>query len=242
MFPNTEWTNLRGAITTDGTVDPRRIESLCSAYYKPISAFIRSICPQPEDAEDLTQDFMIGLAQGRFIVGVDPSQGKFRAFLCQCARNFARTEWQRRSAIKRGGGAEHIEFDEAMLEAEDGPAMTEFDRAWVTVVVDRTLAALRETYSARGRGDTFELLVEGLGWTGSDRPLEILADEAGMSRGAFATARHRLRASFRERVRAEVRKIVCDEDELEEEICYYLTLFASSHANDSGTPPRSGPP
>ncbi|MEZ5300166.1 MAG: hypothetical protein R3F11_05800 [Verrucomicrobiales bacterium] len=50
---------------------------------------------------------------------------------------------------------------------------------------------------------------------------------AGMTPRAFATALHRFRRAFRQSIRDEVRRLVSTEDELEEEIGYYLRLASS---------------
>lgn len=228
MFPNTQWSQVRDAITEGGNLDPVRIEALCLAYYEPISQFIRSICPQPDDAEDLTQGFMAGLAQGKYISSADPRAGKFRSLLCQCARNFARVEWQRRSAQKRGGGAEHIVFDETNIEVVSLPAVAEFDRAWVKMLLERTLSKLREEHASRGGSTDFDLLIEGFDWIGGGRPPAELASLCQLSRGAYATAVHRLKRRFGEHLRSEVRSLVTTDEEAEEELRYYLALFPES--------------
>lgn len=225
MFPNTQWTEVHGAMTPGGTIDPRRIEALCASYYKPVAAFIRSICPQWDDAEDLTQGFMAGLAQGKYIARADPKEGRFRSFLCQCARNFARSEWRRRAAIGRGGAAVHVPFDDAVLEATAQPAVEEFDRAWVGVVVERTMDALRNEHERHGNKADFSLLVEGLGWSGTLRKVPELAAEYGTTANAFTTAVSRLKRRFKEQIRSEVRRVVVDDKEVEAELRYYLSLF-----------------
>lgn len=225
MFPNTEWTEVRGAMTLGGTVDPKRIEALCASYYKPIAAFIRSICPHPDDAEDLTQDFMAGLARGVYLTTVDPAEGRFRSFLCQCARNFAHSAWRKNIAQKRGGSAVHVPFDDALLEASVKPAVEEFDRAWVQMVVERTMDYLRSEHERHENRAPFELLVEGLGWSGSTHSVSEMAGQAGMTSNAFTTAVHRLKTRFGEQIRLEVRRVVFTDEEVKAELRYYLALF-----------------
>ncbi|MEZ5300167.1 MAG: sigma-70 family RNA polymerase sigma factor [Verrucomicrobiales bacterium] len=156
-----------GAISSGGTIDQGRIERICDGYYRPIAAYINSICPGYHDAQDLTQEFMAGLSRGLYVGKADPSAGRFRAFLCQCALNFARAEWRKRSAIKRGGDSPHIEFDDERCAAAVLPATEEFDRAWVEVVVERTLESLRGSFEKREKGRVVECLIEGSG--GADR-------------------------------------------------------------------------
>ncbi len=228
MFPETEWTELRAAFQTDGKVDPVRIEILCTNYYEPISSFIRSICPRREEAEDLTQGFVAGLAEGKYLNGVNRDSGKFRSFLCKCAQNFARSQWRRSGAQKRGGNAEHVAFDENAGNASVQPAEDEFDRAWVKALIERTMKSLKREYERRDSAVPFDLLAEGLEWTSGDRSGAELAELAGMTRGAFATAVHRLKTRFADHVRQEVRQIVTTEEEAEEELRHYLGLFPGS--------------
>lgn len=232
MFPETEWTQIRDAVTSGGTVDPARIEAICDAYYEPISGFVAKITGGG-DAEDIAQEFMADLARGRYLTSADPGSGKLRCFLCECARNHARSVWRARAAQKRGGAAEHVSIDETGEPEGVELDMAQFDREWAREVVERAREALREAKGSRMEPGRFDLLVEGFGWSPGGRSRTELAEAAGMTRIAFNTAVHRLRQNFIETLREEVRQTVSDAVELEDELRYYLALYAAGDGEGS---------
>ena len=60
---------------------------------------------EPEDAQDLTQDFFARLLDKQYLKLANPQRGRFRTFLLTSLGRFLTNEWEKRRALKRGGGA-----------------------------------------------------------------------------------------------------------------------------------------
>jgi len=62
-------------------VSEAALEKLCHTYWFPLYAFARRQGNNPEDAQDLTQDFFARLLEKNYLAKADPDRGKFRTFL-----------------------------------------------------------------------------------------------------------------------------------------------------------------
>ena len=92
------------------------MEDLCRAYWYPLYAFLRRSGNSTEDAQDLAQDFFAGLMDGTLLASAEPAKGKFRTLLLAALKNMAINTWRASQRQKRGGGAEIISLDVAMVE------------------------------------------------------------------------------------------------------------------------------
>ena len=71
-FPRTRWSLVVAA--GSGHSEPERrdaLESLCRGYWYPVCVFIRRRGHAPEEAQDLTQEFFLGLLSGTFFSRAD---------------------------------------------------------------------------------------------------------------------------------------------------------------------------
>ena len=88
--------------------------------------------------------------------------------------------------------------------------------------------ALRADYVRRSSESDFDCLIKELGWGGQNRTTDELALECGKSTNAFTSAVHRLKRRFGECIRSEVSQVVTAEEDVEDELRYYLKLFPDS--------------
>jgi RNA polymerase sigma-70 factor (ECF subfamily) len=185
----------------------------------------------PEDAQDLTQEFLARLVHNNWLANLDPHTGRFRSFLLTVLHRFLINEYDRSRAAKRGGGKTFISLDQTEAEgrlaletATDESPEKIFDRRWALALLDRALMRLRvETYEA-GKSRQFELLSPFLSRDARSGDYSTISAELGLSAGAVGVAVHRLRQRYREIVREEVKRTVADAAEAEAEM---LHLFAS---------------
>ncbi len=76
-FPDTRWTMIARLRSADEEQRQRAFEELCQDYWQPLYTFARSLGSGPEDAGDLTQDFVLKLLQkdGHGFDNVLPERG-----------------------------------------------------------------------------------------------------------------------------------------------------------------------
>ena len=207
------------------------LSDLCRTYWYPIYAFVRRQGRGHEAAQDLTQEFFARMLDKRYIDDVGPEKGRFRTFLLVCLKRFLANEWDKQTALKRGGGKAHLSIDfdgaDGRYSLEPGHEVTAqriFERRWALTVLERTLAGVAREFSESGRGELFEALkVYLVGEVGAPPYVET-ARRLGMTEGAVKVAVHRLRERYRAALRHEIAATVSDEAEVDREIA---ELFAA---------------
>ena len=231
VFVTTRWSVVLAAGLETGSRGADALESLCRAYWFPLYAYIRREGRSPEDAQDLTQEFLSRmLARGDFAVA-RPEKGRFRSYLLGALKHFLADERDRASAAKRGGGetvfsldAENPEARYAQELAGSEPSEREFDRRWATAILDQALIRLRAEFSDAGKQSMFDALKPFLSAPPGRGEYDDAAARLEMSAGAVAVTVHRLRQRYGELVRAEIAGTVGDPGEVEAEL---RQLFAA---------------
>ena len=159
-------------------------------------------------------------------------RGRFRNFVMGGVMHVLAKHHHRGQAQKRGGGVETDSL-EAMAEAGLEPScpepedIMEFDRHWAVSLVENTLAAVSEEEGKRGKQAEFAVLRHFLPGADDTITLEAAVSRLGTSLNAVKASIHRLRARFRERLRAEVARTVSAPHEIEEELLYLRSLLLS---------------
>ena len=98
-FRTTHWTVVLAAAESGSANATAALEALCRSYWFPVYACARRKGCSPEDAEDLTQEFLAELIARGDLAGVSPARGKFRSFLLACLNHFMAEEWRARRAL-----------------------------------------------------------------------------------------------------------------------------------------------
>lgn len=230
-FPETHWSLVLKAGSTEVVDGVRALELLCRSYWPPLYAFLRRRGHSPHDAEDLVQGFLGRVLERADLASVGPEKGRFRTFLLVALRNHVIHQADRQKALKRGGGREHLSIHlqgaEALCGADLSAASPElaFDRQWFRTVLSRALARLGQEYRARGRDALFEALSRYL--DGAD-PGDYAAVGArlGMAEGTVAVSVHRLRLRLQEMIRAEIAHTVASPDQADEEMRYLMEVWS----------------
>jgi RNA polymerase sigma-70 factor (ECF subfamily) len=92
-------------------------------------------------------------------------------------------------------------------------------------LLERTVARLREEYAASGRARLFECLQGCLAKDESALPYAEIAVRLNLTEAAVKMAVQRLRARYREILRAEIADTVSSPEEIEEEIRHLFSAF-----------------
>jgi RNA polymerase sigma-70 factor (ECF subfamily) len=231
QFHTTHWSLIAAAADKDHEQSRAALAELCEAYWYPLYAFLRRKGNSPEDATDLVQGFFAALLEHDFLADADQNRGRFRAFLLTALWRFASKEHAKHSAKKRGGGRAKLSLDFAEAErryrhepADEWTAERIYERRWALIVLDRTLARLREEHAAAGKLAQFEALKGCLTGEGAE-PLRAIAERLGMTEGAVKVAVHRLRQKYRDLLRSKVAQTVAAEEDVDDELRLLLAAL-----------------
>lgn len=217
-----------------GPAGERALAELCQIYWPSVHAFYRSAVLDRERALDLTQGLFERLLERGDFATAAPERGRFRHWLCACARHHLASEHDAAGALKRGGGVAFVSLDLEREEAElarepiDPQATPEqaFAQRWVRSVIDRAVLSASVEYRERGRDRVFAVARGCLGEPHAHEPFAVLAERLGMTEGAFKVAVHRLRERLRELIVEEVRHTLLDPSEVVDEISFLLAELA----------------
>lgn len=227
-FATTRWSVVLAAGGADTAAARDALATLCATYWYPLYAYARRRGADRHASEDLTQGFFAMLLARGSVAAADPERGRFRAFLLTAFQRFATNERERAAAQKRGGSAPalSIDFDqgESRFTNEPSHEMTperEFERRFALALLARVLDRVR----AERPGDAD--LLPYVGGAGDARPYAEIAAARGASEGAVKVAVHRLRARYRECLRAEIRETVAQDADVDDEIRHLLEVVGT---------------
>lgn len=240
-FATTQWTRVIAA-RGDSAEAREALGALCTAYYRPVEAFIRKSCRSPQDARDLTHDFFARILDGSGFENAEPTRGRFRSYLLGSVKHFLGDANDRRMAAKRGAGKspqsihasncdQHESREFALIDPSGFPPDAYFDRQWAVEVLDRVLSSLEMQHQLSGKVKEFELLKSCLTGDSAMPTLAELGEQLDLTPAAAAMAVHRLRKQFRAAVKAKISQTVEDQDEIRAELDYLIQ--ALSLASDS---------
>jgi RNA polymerase sigma-70 factor (ECF subfamily) len=230
-FPTTHWSRVAQAGDIGSPETSEALAALCSEYWYPLFAFIRSRGHSADQAADLTQEYFARLLEGQVISSADPAKGRFRTFLIADCIRFLGHQRARARALKRGGGRQFLTIDRAKAEQrfafEPTSQLTPeqiYFRAWTVTLLDEVLSKLRAEYQRDGRELIFDRLKAALTADPRSDSYAAIAADLGMTDGAVAVAVHRLRRRYGAILRREIAATVCDPSEVDDEI---RALFAA---------------
>ena len=227
MFQPTQWTLILNP-GNDAEHSRQALEHLCSAYWKPLYACARSLGQSHEDAQDTVQGYLAHVIESNLHENADRERGRFRTFMLLKLRNYISKQHRSATAQKRGGSeALHLSLNQTGLDLQhelpttDAPDIL-FDKKWALAVLEQAMLRLEDEQSNAERFAAFKpsILDEERG-----NPQDLVAS-LGMNDGAVRTTLSRLRARYRELIRAEVRRLVADEAEVEDELHHLMCALA----------------
>ena len=230
-FATTRWSVVLAAGQIDAPEAAAALAVLCRSYWYPLYAHVRRRGHDATEAQDLTQAFFERLLETEYFSRAQPGRGRFRSFLLGSLDHFLANQFDRRCALKRGGGHVPVSLDlqdaegRYLLEPADPASPADaFDRRWALALLDHALGRLRGELEAAGKSRQFETLKPFLSHETPAGAYEPLAAELGLTVGAVRMAVSRLRERFGELVRAQVADTVSSEPEIGEEMRYLIEL------------------
>lgn len=235
-FTTTHWSLVLAAGKDGSQQSQQALEQLCRAYWYPLYSYARRQGRSAADAEDLTQEFFARLLAKDYLRLADRERGRFRTFLLTSLKHFLVSDWQRRQAERRGGGAEVLPFQADGAEerfaaepAEVGTPELHFDRGWAATLIEQTLAALRAEYAEAGKADLFEQLKPFVGAGAAvPPPHEAVAAVLGQTPGAVRVSVSRLRDRYRALLRAAVSQTVASPADVDDELRHLIKVLRAA--------------
>lgn len=232
-FETTRWTMVCSAQGVEETLRASALEDLCRLYWYPLYAYVRRRGHTAEKAKDLTQEFFYRLLSKDYLKAADREKGKFRTFLLVAMKRFLANEWRHEIAQKRHPGKPLVPIDQGWAEdtyfhepVDDVTPETLYERRWALLLLKRTMNEVRDQMAALGKGDLYEALNHTLGGAGPAKPHAEIAKALGMTENAVTQAAHRMRKSYREKLRAAIAETVASPDDIEDEVQHLLSLFS----------------
>jgi RNA polymerase sigma factor (sigma-70 family) len=240
LFPSTHWSVVLAAGRTQAEPDVAgaALAELCQTYWAPLYGFVRSRGYTVHDAQDLTQSFFAYLLEHKVYARADREKGRFRSFLLASIKNFLADAADRERTLKRGGGQDFLPLHEEQAGEAESLFQTHsstsnedrlFDRSWAEALIAAGLERLSANYKDEGKEQLFnELRIFVAG--GAD-PLPTYAQLANRLEITESTLRShvtRLRARYREALRAQVRRTVNTETQVDEELHELLHVLTQA--------------
>jgi len=230
-FPTTRWSILAQATMHGDASQAAALAEFYRRYREPVLNFIRQQTGNLAEAEDLTQEFFVHLAENSTLQRADRLRGRFRSFLLGALTRFLARERAHRGAAKRGEGRLPLSLD-ALSPGEVEPAVPAsvaqaFDREWARDLLMRVRRDLAEQW--RSEQAAAAMLLRFLPGAVDTPAYEAAAAGLGWTLARFKTEVFRLRQQFRERVRAEVALTVDAPHEIDAEMIH-LHLVLSDPA------------
>lgn len=229
-FPQTRWSVVLQA-TPDNQAGMKALGELCARYWYPLYAFARRSGNSVADAEDLVQGFLSRSSRDGLFARANAEKGKLRTFLLTAFRRYARDEYKKSIAGKRGGG-KLVSFDAAEAESwySGETSLTEspealFDREWAVTLLENAMNRLASTWAEKGKATEFSFLRPYLTAAGTAGDYERISAATGMKPGTVKVTLHRLRASFGVALREEIRDTQEEGADIDAELNYLIQLL-----------------
>jgi RNA polymerase sigma-70 factor (ECF subfamily) len=231
-FSTTHWSVVLLAGQEGSPGSAAALEKLCHTYWQPIWVFARRKGCSEEDAKDLTQQFFALLLERRDFSGRDREKGKFRTFLLAAFTHFLANEYDRATALKRGGGQKTFSLDQFPPEQVDAiaPALESspgavYDLCWAKSILEAALRQLKDEMLSEDKPSEFDELKQFLTIDADTSNYAATAKRLGVEVSSVPVLVHRLRRRYREAVRREVAQTVSSPLELEEEMRHLFELL-----------------
>jgi RNA polymerase sigma factor (sigma-70 family) len=233
-FATTHWSVVLSAGDPRSPQSAQALETLCRAYWYPLYVFVRQRGYGPEDAQDLTQEFLARLLSTHALGAVHPAKGRFRSFLLASLKHFLANERDKARTLKRGGGRQMISWEQHTAEGRYAQEPTGqlspeqiYEKHWATTLLERVLARLREESLQSQHGELFAQIMPHLWGEDEATPYAQLATRFNLSVSAIKVTVHRLRHRYREVLREEIAQTVADPNEINDEIQYLFRVTSA---------------
>lgn len=233
-FVTTHWSLVVRAGSNDSVSARDALARLCQTYWYPLYAYVRRRGHNPQDSEDLTQEFFARLLERNWVGRADREKGRFRSFLITAMKRFLADEWDKAHAQKRRSGAPllPLQFDTAETRLSHEPAdqvtpEQTYERRWVLTLLDEVLNRLQREYEQDSKAEIFTELNPCLVGDRASLPYAELAKRMNVTEGTVKATVFRLRQRYRQLLRDEIAQTVAEPNEVDEELRHLFTVLGT---------------
>ena len=218
----------------DTAIRQRALADLCTLYWPPVYAFVRSKGFSVHDAEDLTQGFFAQFLEREDFEKSNASRGKLRSYLLGAVNHYLSKESRKERRQKRGGAAQvlSIEADEAesrVLVPELAESVTPesiYDRQWATTLLENVIGELEDGYEKKGKAELFKALRPFISTAGVPSTSQEIAERFEMSEAAVRVTIHRLRQRYGVLLRQAVSDTLGPDEDVDAELRELMAAFS----------------
>ncbi len=170
------------------------LASLCKAYRTALYHYARASGNSPHDAEDAVQDFFAHVIGQDALKTIQKEKGRLRSWMIGAFNKRLMNRHAHRTAVKRGGRVEHIQWDFSSAEQEFGlhyhagmDAAQSCDLALAQGIWAATLRQLDNDAKVQRRPALYKSLRPNLlhGWPNHGPSQIEVAAELGLTPNAF---------------------------------------------------------
>ena len=228
-FPATLWTVVLQARSEDPVRAADALHQLCVQYQRAIHAWFQRSRPawvSPGRAEEWAQDFFVFMHEKNPFRKVEHRDSRFRSFLVSCLKNFLKDKLDTELAAKRGGGAAHLDIEDANVAATAEHLHEILDRELACALHERVLAQIKSAWGKKDHAARYEALRAHILGVQPDTSYETLGAALGLTANHVKKIVFDLREAYYDFFRAEVGQLVNDPAMLDDEMRYLAGLLA----------------
>jgi DNA-directed RNA polymerase specialized sigma24 family protein len=163
VFPATRWTQIIDSHTSNKDRENLIISELLEKYWKPVYCYLRQKGYSNDKSKDLTQGFFQEVVLGRELIqNADKAKGKFRTFLLTALDRYVidlhrfETRDKRSPKGKMLLSLDNAEIFQTPAEIPDVTPEQGFHYAWISDVLDKVLAEVKEEFYSTGKQSHWE--------------------------------------------------------------------------------------
>jgi RNA polymerase sigma-70 factor (ECF subfamily) len=230
-FATTHWSVVISAADTSAPGAQAALEKLCRTYWYPLYAYVRRRGHNPEDAQDLTQEFFARFLERKHVQLANRERGRFRSFLLTTLKHFLVNEWERSTAQKRGGRNTHVPVDtvtgENLYTQDFSHGLTAdriYERNWALAMLKGVRDRLQRDYADAGKAERFAQLEQFLPGQKSEVTYAEAARRLGLPEGTVKSEVSRLKKRYGDLLRMEIAHTVSSPDEINDELRHLITV------------------
>ena len=228
-FVTTHWSLVLKATKDNTEIRLEALDELCRTYWRPLYFFALRKGKRAHDAQDLVQGFFLNMIQKEFLSSADKEKGKFRTFLIVAFKRYMANQYDKETAKKRGGNAQHLSLDfetaDQLYDQLNDPSQSPekiYDRTWAMSVLNKVMELLSKDYAKRGKAALYEFLRSTLPGQTPTMKYEEAADKFGISNNTVKSEVHRLRMRFGQTMRELIANTVNEPSDIDQEMRYLM--------------------
>jgi len=222
-FPTTRHSALLGLRSIDPGVRAKNLARIARLYWRPVYKHVRLRWGKlPDEAQDITQEFLLRAVGAGIFCTYDPERGRFRTFVRALIDHFVID--RARSAFTRKRGHGMVPADIQTLEGElriDGSLASDpgefFEREWIRSLVAISIESLRAACRQKGKAEHFRVFERWYSERHDESSYAAIAADLGLSVTTVMNRLHYARREFRAVVLAVLREFTTNEQELRAE-------------------------